>query len=326
MRMYINKATLAGVALVLGLGWHSAALAASCCGGGGGSSLILPKYKNSMAGITLAQEVYDGFWDANRHWRPDPANSDLQQTRLGLAVAKRLSSNWQASIGTTYVWNNNQYSNNRFRSQGLGDSTISLQYEAFDDITCTYIVETWEDLKPAMYFGGTLTLPTGLSPYDDVQNNFDITGRGFYRLDLQALFDKTVYPWNASLGLTYGIHQQRSVNREYGVYVAPYEKKLGDKFTFSASVGYTWFLQAQDTITLTGAYADMKEDKAVIDGYTDTTSGIARRGFTLTTVWASADKSDVLKFSISHAPQYNTWGRNFPTTQTFSLGVSRAYD
>ena len=65
----------------------------------------------------------------------------------------------------------------------LGDMTLGLTYEAFDGIKCIWKVRDWRDLIPAAYFGVALTVPTGISPYDDVANNFDITGRGFYRLD-----------------------------------------------------------------------------------------------------------------------------------------------
>ncbi|OIP98652.1 MAG: hypothetical protein AUK35_10490 [Zetaproteobacteria bacterium CG2_30_46_52] len=301
-------------------------LAASCCGGGSGAGLLLPKLKDNMVGITIDYEKYDGFWDNEGLWRADPAGSSLSQTRFNMGYAKRITPNWQASIGLPYVRNDNEYSQNTFKNKGLGDSTISLWYEAFDEITCTFLVETWEDLKPAMYFGATLNLPTGISPYDDVQNNFDITGRGFYRLDMQALFDKTVYPWNASIAFNYGTHLQRSINREYGAYVEPYTKKLGDRKSISISAGYTVFLKEQDTLTFTAAYSDMREDKSTIAGLEDSTSGMKRRGFAFTTVWASADKSDVYKLTFSHAPQYNDWGQNFPTTQILSMGVTHAYD
>jgi hypothetical protein len=300
--------------------------AASCCGGGSGASLLLPKFRDLSVGTSVSYEKYDGFWDKDGLWHQDPPNSSLSQTRLSLGVAKRINDNWQISLSLPYVWNDNQYANNTFKTQGLGDSALTLWYEAFDDITCTWVLDTWEDYKPAMYFGASLTAPTGISPYDDVSNNFDITGRGFYRLDLKALFDKTVYPWNASVALNYGMYKQRSVNREYGVYVAPYEKNLGERFSGSISGGYTVFLKGGDTLTLTAAYAYLKEGKATIDGILDNTSGIEKKSFSGVAAWSSEDKSWVYKLSYAYTPHYHNWGANFPTTSSLSLGVNYVYD
>ncbi len=315
-------------ALILGailfLPWQ--VFGASCCGGGSGASLVLPKFKDLSVGIDISREVYDGFWDKDGLWHEDPPGSDLNQTRLSLGIAKRLHDNWQVSLSTPFVWNHNQYANNTFNTSGIGDSAITIWYEAFDDITCTWVLDEWEDYKPAMYFGATLTVPTGISPYDDVQNNFDITGRGFYRLDLKTSFEKTVYPWNATVALNYGKHLKRSINREYGVYVAPYEKNLGDRISASTSLGYTYFIGNGDTITMTAAYAYMEEGKATIDGLTDETSGISKQSFSGNAAWGNEDNSVVVKLGYSYTPHYHHWGKNFPTTSNFSLGLNYVYN
>ncbi|MDQ7059151.1 MAG: hypothetical protein Q9N62_12345 [Ghiorsea sp.] len=304
----------------------SLSFAASCCGGGSGGSLILPKFRDLSVGATIAYEKYDGFWDKDGLWHQDPAGSKLSQTRLNLGIAKRINDNWQASLAMPYIWNDNQYANNSFKTSGVGDSSITVLYEAFDDITCTWVLDTWEDYKPAMYFGATLTVPTGISPYDDVSNNFDITGRGFYRLDLKSSFEKTVYPWNATVAFNYGTYFKRSINREYGVYVAPYDKTLGDRVSSSASLGYTIFLKKGDTLTLTGAYSYLKEAKATIAGIVDSTSGVRKQGFSGTAAWSTEDKSMVFKATYSYTPHYHNWGQNFPTTSSLSLGVNYVYD
>ncbi len=279
-----------------------------------------------MTGVNLSYEKYDGFWDQHGIWRADPQGSDLSQTRMTLGVAKRINDNWQTSVSVPYVWNNNTYANNTFNSQGVGDSTISLWYEAFDDITCTWVLDTWEDYKPAMYFGATLNVPTGTSPYDDVKNNFDITGRGFYRLDVQAIFDKTVYPWNATVAVNYGKHFSRPVNMEYGSYVKPYDKQLGDRLSTSVAGGYTIFLEGGDTLVVTGAYAYLQEQQGTIDGVADTTSGLRKQSFSATAAWATEDKSRVVKATYSYTPKLDGWGENFPTTNTISVGVNYAFD
>ncbi|MDX8387914.1 MAG: hypothetical protein R8M46_05195 [Ghiorsea sp.] len=318
----IKTALLGGAVLLL----PSISFAASCCGGGSSASLILPKFKETMAGVNISYEKYDGFWDHNGIWRKDPPQSDLSQTRLTLGMAKRINSNWQYSLALPFVWNDNQYAQNTFQTQGIGDSAISLWYEAFDDITCTFVLDTLEDYKPAMYFGATLNIPTGISPYDDVTNNFDITGRGFYRLDVHATFDKTVYPWNATVAFNYGKNFERSVNREYGEYVEPYNKQLGDRVSSSMSAGYTHFLTSGETLVLTGAYSYLKEDKTMIDGVQDPTSGMMKNGWSVTGAWANADNTRVVKLTYSYSPQKDNWGENFPTTNTLSLGVSHVFD
>lgn len=315
------------MALVSGaiLAFSAPAFAASCCGGGSAASLLLPKFGKAMVDTSFSTEKYDGFWNNKGEWRPDPAGSALYQYRMTFGAAYRLADNWQASFTIPYVWNDNKYSGLRSRTDGLGDSTVTVWYEAFDNITCIWNVQTLEDLKPAIYFGATLTVPTGISPYDDVNDNFDITGRGFYRLDGSILLDKTIYPWNFNATLTYGTHFKRPVNREYGTYVAPYSKQLGDRASGSVSVGYTHFTSAMSTFTFTAAYADMWEDYATIDGSIDSTSGLRKKSVAGTVAWASDDRDWIVKGTWSHAIQSNGWGRNFPTTDVFTVGVSHVF-
>jgi hypothetical protein len=296
--------------------------AASCCGGGSASSLILPKFSRAMIDISADYEHYDGFWDHDGNYTADPSGSDLNQYRLNLGYAHRLAPRWQASVTLPYVWNRNKYSQLQRNTEGLGDASVSLWYEAFDKIACVWDVKTWRDLMPAIYWGGTLTLPTGVSPYDEVGDNFDITGRGFYRLDASLLIDKTVYPWNASVSASYGRYLQRPVNREYGNYVEPYDKRLGDRFNATASFGYTYFMDTMESLTGTLAYAYMKEARALIDGEIDTTSGLRKESIAMTLAWASEDRDWVGKLTWSHAPASDDWGRNFPKTDILTMGIS----
>ena len=138
------------------------ASAASCCGGGSASSLILPKFSQSIVDASLSIEKYDGFWNKEGKYIQDPPGSDLRQYRLSLGYAHRLAANWQASIVAPYIWNDNRYSGLSSRTEGVGDTSLSIFYEAFDSIMCTYKVEGIKDLKPASYFGASLTIPTGI--------------------------------------------------------------------------------------------------------------------------------------------------------------------
>ncbi|MFC1748380.1 hypothetical protein ACFL2V_06190 [Pseudomonadota bacterium] len=311
-------ALLAGAVFLFG----GSAYAASCCGGGSSSSLIMPKMSQAMLDASFDMEHYDGFWNKQGTYTPDPPGSKLSQYRLNLGYAQRLASRWQASVALPYVWNDNQYSGLQTSSNGLGDMALNVWYEAFDGVTCVWKIKKPEDLKPAAYFGATLTVPTGISPYDDVANNFDITGRGLYRLDGNLLIEKTIYPWSASVQFSYGQYLERSVNREYGKFVEPYKKKLGDRFLSTASFGYTQFLDSMNTITYSVAYSDLREDEATINGSTDLTSGMEKRSWAATAAFATMDRDWVFKATWSPARQSDGRGENFPVTDIITLGVT----
>ena len=294
--------------------------AASCCGGGSASSLIVPKFFSEMYGVAFSYEQYDGFWNQDGERVNDPPGSDLRQYRLNFGYAFRLADNWQMSAGLPFVLNDNKYSGLESSSSGFGDATVSLWYEAFDEIKCVYDVRTAADLVPAAYFGATLTLPTGKSAYgNDVQNSFDVTGRGFYRLDTSMILDKTIYPWTMLVELTYGKYLERPVNQEYGTYVEPYRKTLGDRKLSVLSLGYTDFLEKLDTITYTLAYSNLDEDQAEINHTVDPTSGFSKESFTFTAAYATAEKDWVIKTSLNHSPRKDDWGSNFPVTDTITV-------
>jgi len=299
--------------------------AASCCGGGSATSLILPKFSKSMVDIAISAENYDGFWDIDGNYQDDPPDSDLNQYRLNFGYAQRLASRWQAAIVVPYVWNSNQYSGLSSSTKGLGDMTLGLTYEAFDGIKCVWKVKSWQDLMPAAYFGVALTVPTGISPYDNVENSFDITGRGFYRLDGNILLDKTIYPWNASLLFSYGKYMERDVNREYGKYVEPYTKELGDRMLGTATFGYTYFLDNMDTMTFSLAYSHLAEDAGSIDGRTDISSEMEKNSMALTAAYSTMNRDWVYKLSWSHASPRDGQGKNFPVTDILTAGVSHVF-
>ena len=296
--------------------------AASCCGGGSSSSLVLPKFAEAMVDVSFDSEAYDGFWNSDGDWVADPKGSDLHQFRLNLGYAMRLAERWQGSISVPYVWNQNEYATFSRNSSGLGDSKLSIWYEDFDNPACVWKVKRWQDLIPAIYYGATLTIPTGISPYDDVEDNFDTTGLGMYRLDANLLLDKTVYPWNATLNMSYGHYFERSVNREYGNYVEPYDRQRGDRFNGSLSFGYTYFTDTMQSYTGTLGYAYLEEDQLRNDGKEDPTSGLRKQSLSATLAWANDDRDWVAKLTWSHALDSDGMGRNFPTTDILTVGVS----
>jgi hypothetical protein len=312
------KQALSGLVLGAALLFSQPSLAASCCGGGSASSLVLPKFFTQMFGGSFNYEKYDGYWQSDGTYVED--DYDLKQLRLNLGYAHRLAPNWQASVVVPYVWNDNEYPGFESSSSGLGDITASLWYETFDNIMCVYEVRGIEDLMPAIYLGGTLTLPTGKSPYGgEVTEVFDITGRGFYRLDANLLMDKTIWPWTMIFEFTYGVYLERPVNQEWGDYVEPYDKQLGNRRLGTVSLGYTSFLKELDTMTYTLAYSDLKEDQGTLNGNTDPTTGFTKRSFTFTAAYATMAKDWIVKASINHSPRSDNWGSDFPATDIFTI-------
>ena len=96
---------------------------------------------------------------------------------------------------------------------------------------------------------------------------------------------KTIIVLGDSISASYGRYLERPVNREYGNYVEPYDKRLGDRFNATASFGYTYFMDTMESLTGTLAYAYMKEAKALIDGDIDTTSGLRKESIAVTLAW-----------------------------------------
>jgi hypothetical protein len=122
-----------------------------------------------------------------------------------------------------------------------------------------------------------------------------------------------------------GKHFEREVNREYGTYVEPYKKRLGDRRLWSLSGGYTYFLDSMDTITGTVAYSDLWEGRGTIGGAPDPATGMSKRSISATTAWASMDRNWVLRFSLSHTLPWSGWGENFPITDVITIGVSHVF-
>lgn len=299
----------------------SVAWAGSCCGGGGSASLVLPKTLRAAVDMSGEWEKYHGFWNQDGTHTPDPPGSDLNQYRLNLSYAHRLATNWQAGIVIPYVWNNNSYSRISSRSDGFGDMPLSLWYEAVDERS-VWKVASWSDLTPAVTIGPSLLIPTGKSPYDDVGSSFDVTGRGFYRIDGNLMIDKTIHPFTANVSLAYGTYIERPVNREYGRYVQPYHKKLGDRSQASVSLGYIYFVgSGGDKVTGTVSLSHMEEADGTINDNRDPTGGFRKTALGAQLSWSSTDHDWSVRAGWSHAIRRDGWGENFPTTDVATIGV-----
>ncbi len=281
-----------------------------------------------MIDTSFEMERYDGFWTQDGKYTRDPPGTDLRQYRLNLGYALRLARRWQASVLVPYVWNVNHYSNGTSRVDGLGDTVFNLWYEASDSTMCRmgWGDLEWKDLVPAATAGLSLTVPTGVSPYDGVKSD-DITGRGFYRLDANLLLDKTVYPWSASMFLAYGKHFERPVDREVN-YVQPYRKQLGDRAVGTLALSYDMpmdIADARNRLTYTAAFSDIWEGEGTINGERDPTSGFKKKSIAGTLAWSTLERTWTVKLTWSHTLKKDDWGENFPASDIYSLGVTHVF-
>ena len=317
--MTLRLGWILGMCLAVAL--PSPARGASCCGGGGGGASVLPRGERAMLDVSLDLERSDGYWDGDGIHRLDPPGSRIFQGRLNLTGAWRLGGPWQAAATLPLVWNSNQYSGQSSRTRGPGDSALSLWWEATTERSAWRLAGAG-DLLPSITVGPTLTLPTGLSPYDGLSSSFDLTGRGFYRLDATVMLDKSYRAWSASASLSYGVHLGRPVNRFYGNYVEPYRKRLGNRALASGSLGYRTFVgTGGSSLALTGAFSYLKEEQGTIAGAPDPSTGMEKSAVTGTLTWAGTDEDWSVRLSWIRAIRADGWGLNFPTTDIVSLGV-----
>jgi hypothetical protein len=326
-----GRGTAVGPATALALVVAALALApalaagASCCGGGGGGGVLAGRGDAGLLDLSLEAERYAGYWDLDGTHKPDPPGSAMAQYRLALAGALRLIPAWQVSGSLPLVVNDNSYGGLSSRTRGLGDATAGLFWEPLDQRS-TWRLASAADLVPAVTVGAVVTIPTGVSPYDDVSSSFDVTGRGFWRLDGRVLVDKGWRAWSASLELGYGVAFERWVNRSYGGWVPPARKKPGDRATASLSLGYRLFLGTGGwTLATAAALSWLHEADGTRDGVRDDTTGLEKSAAALTVTWSGTDSDWSARAGLAHAFRQDGWGRNFPTTDTFTVGVRRAF-
>ncbi len=313
------KIAISGIAFFV----SGSTLAASCCGGGASGGVILPKFNQAMWEMSFSQEAYDGSWNQGGDSRPASAGSDLSKNSLTLSYAQRISDNWQISGFIPLVHNQNHYSGGEQTDvTNIGDGQVGVWYETFENVTCVYKVNSWQSLKPSMYLGAALTLPTGVSEYGDrVDNSFETTGNGFYRLDANMLIEKTIYPYSVSWQATYGQHIERPVNEESGKAVTPYDKQLGDRTLHTFSAAYTFFLPNLAMLNTTLSHTRLDQGQTKYDGVKDPSSGSEKQGLGLTLSYSSAVRDWIVKLGISQAQS----GKGVDKTTVSNLGVSHVY-
>ena len=307
--------------LVLSSFISNASWAASCCGGGASSGVILPKFNQSMWDISLAHESDEGKWRENGTHQKTTNGSEFNQQRLNLNYAQRLSDNWQINYSLPLVNNLSQSSGKEHNNFGAGDLQISTWYEAFENVTCVYKITNLESLKPSIYFGANLTLPTGTSPYSDDANLHNVHGLGFYRLDASMIIEKTVYPLSLSYQASYGEHFERPISRQSGQAITPYDLKLGARSNQNLTLGYTIFLPTLSMLTFSGSVSEVKQSKSRADGVTDKNTGFDKKSLGLSLGYLTPARDWTFKLNSSYA----FGGNNTTKTYLTSLGVSRVY-
>jgi hypothetical protein len=92
------------------------------------------------------------------------------------------------------------------------------------------------------------------------------------------------------------------------------------------TVAYRHFLgTGGQALALGAGLAWAHEDQGTRDGVRDETTGFGQTTASLTVSWSSTDSDWSARAGLAHAIQADGWGRNFPTTDTVTLGVRRAF-
>lgn len=303
------------------------ARAASCCGGGGGGGVQVPKGYRAVLDLGLDAERYAGYWTSDGTHLEDPAGSRIYQYRLNLAGAWRFARDWQVGAAVPWVYNDTQYRGDTgisSRSSAVGDTTITVLYDLYDERSIWKVLSP-ADLVPSVKLGAAVTVPTGVSRFDEIDISFDVTGRGFYRLDATAQVDKAYRGLSASLTFAYGVHLERPVNTSGGAPQVPQDWRLGDRTTAGLALGYRHFLgSAGDAVTLTGAFSYLHEARTRVNGAPQPGTAVNKPAFSTTLLWSSTDHDWSARLSWAHTFRREGWGTSFPTTDIVSLGVKYA--
>ena len=71
----------------------------------------------------------------------------------------------------------------------------------------------------------------------------------------------------------------------------------------------------------TATYAYLHEDDVRYDGDRDPDSGFSKQSLGGSLAYSSTDHDWGLRIGWNHAMQQDGWGKNFPTTDIYSVGV-----
>ncbi len=305
--------------------------AASCCGGGGGGGPTLAKDDKYKLDASFDYEGYTGEYLPDGTWKEE--TNDIFQLRLNLSGGKRLARDWQAGVLVPFVYNRVDAGPGKVStSYGIGDIAVAVRYELWDDVGYfPRLIVDRTDWLPSVLLGLGITLPTGISPFDDVASSYDITGRGYYIITPSLSLTKSLNYLNGftlSAGFSYGKALERWVTREYGRSVDAYKRKVGDRISWNMGVAYKigthltdewWWRTIPSGISI--GYAGFNEGEQKIRGVELKDSGIKKNSFTFGLAWMW-NVNWLSRFSFGWVPEYDDVGRNFPTTNTISFGVS----
>lgn len=103
------------------------------------------------------------------------------------------------------------------------------------------------------------------------------------------------------------------------------KKQLGDRKLATLTFGYTSFLDSMASLTYSLAYSHLQEDEGTINGRHDLASGMEKQSFATTVAYSSMDRNWVIKGTWSHTAAESGWGKNFPVTDVYTIGVSYVF-
>ncbi|HRP70111.1 MAG TPA: hypothetical protein PLY93_11315, partial [Turneriella sp.] len=99
-------------------------------------------------------------------------------------------------------------------------------------------------------------------------------------------------------------------------------KRLGDRFTGTTSLSYSYFTDDMASLTLGVNYTYLNEGDATINGEPEKTSGFSRHLFGASLAWATPERNIIVTVGYNPALHVPDIQYNFPATHVISLGVN----
>ncbi len=174
----------------------SYAVAAACCGGGFALPSIITNDDNMQISTSFAESKVDTDVFSNGNWQKR-TNNDVTQS-FKIDAAHLISDRWQVGLSTNIIKRSRDGSMGG-SEQTLGDSTVSIGYEALPD---------WDynPYRPHIVTFTSLNIPTGKSIYES-DTGIGSSGRGFWALTIGSVLNKSWGNWdtNATIEIHKGI-------------------------------------------------------------------------------------------------------------------------
>jgi hypothetical protein len=173
--------------LLTAVSWPAHTEAASCCGGASVSEpFALPKWNDSLVGLSLQHETTFGARGQAGERLP-VSNWAMYEQRVVVGGAYRLAKDWQAGLALPLVHRTMSAGGLRTTGTGLGDVGLSVRYEIMDEETCfamPFHELTPLELKPSIHWVTRGSAPTGRAMHRSTDAlGADVTGTGLWSAD-----------------------------------------------------------------------------------------------------------------------------------------------